>query len=107
MMSILHRITGTALYLGTILVVYWLLAAAAGPQSYDSAMNLFGSFLGRLVLFGFTWALMHHMLGGMRHFIWDTGRGLDEKGRNFLARATLGGSLALTALLWIIGYAVR
>ena len=106
MMSIMHRITGTALYFGTLLVVYWLLAAATGPESYNTAMGLFGSLLGRLILFGFTWALLHHMLGGLRHFIWDTGRGLDEVGRNWLARATLAGSLSLTLILWIIGYAV-
>ena len=106
MMSILHRITGSALYVGTVLMVYWLLAAASGPQAYNTAMDLFGSFFGRLVLFGFTWALMHHMLGGIRHFIWDTGRGLDEVGRNWLARATLAGSLSLTVILWLIGYAV-
>lgn len=107
MMSILHRITGSALYFGTILMVYWLLAAASGPEAYDTAMGLFGSFLGRLVLFGFTWALLHHMLGGMRHFIWDTGRGFGDRERNWLARATLAGSLALTVILWLVGYAVR
>lgn len=107
MMSILHRITGTALYFGTILMVYWLLAAASGPEAYNTATDLFGSFLGRLVLFGFTWALLHHMLGGMRHFIWDTGRGFGERERNWLARATLAGSLALTVILWLVGYAVR
>lgn len=106
LMSIVHRITGTALYFGTILMVYWLLAGASGPEAYNTAMDLFGSFLGRLILFGFTWALMHHMLGGIRHFIWDTGRGLDAKSRNWLARATLAGSLSLTLILWIIGYAV-
>lgn len=107
MMSIVHRITGTALYFGTILMVYWLLAAASGPDAYDTAMDLFGSWLGRLVLFGFTWALLHHMLGGIRHFIWDTGRGFGDRERNWLARATLAGSLALTVILWLVGYAVR
>lgn len=107
MMSIMHRITGTALYVGTILMVYWLLAGATGADSYNTAMDFFGSIFGRLILFGFTWALLHHMLGGMRHFIWDTGRGLDEVARNWLARATLVGSLSLTLILWIIGYAIR
>ncbi|MBV6658838.1 MAG: succinate dehydrogenase, cytochrome b556 subunit [Devosiaceae bacterium] len=107
LMSIVHRITGAALYFGTLLMVIWLLAAASGPDAYNAVTDLYGSFLGRLVLFGFTWALMHHMLGGIRHFIWDTGRGLDKVGRNFLARATLIGSVSLTLLLWIIGYAVR
>ncbi|KAJ8606014.1 hypothetical protein CTAYLR_010512 [Chrysophaeum taylorii] len=105
-MSIVHRITGAALYFGTILMVYWLLAGASGAEAYNTATDLFGSFLGRLILFGFTWALMHHMLGGIRHFIWDTGHALDAKGRNWLARATLAGSLSLTLILWIIGYAV-
>jgi succinate dehydrogenase / fumarate reductase cytochrome b subunit len=107
MMSIMHRITGSALYFGTILMVYWLLAAASGPEAYNTAMDLFGSLLGRLVLFGFTWALLHHMLGGLRHFIWDTGRGFGDRERNWLARATLAGSLALTVVLWLVGYAVR
>ncbi|MEM6384284.1 MAG: succinate dehydrogenase, cytochrome b556 subunit [Pseudomonadota bacterium] len=107
LMSIVHRITGAALYFGTVLMVIWLLAAASGPQPYDVVTDLFGSIFGQLVLFGFTWALMHHMLGGIRHFVWDTGRGLDKFGRNFLARATLIGSVSLTLILWIIGFAVR
>ena len=107
MMSILHRITGVALYGGTVLVVIWLLAAASSPEAFDWVTDIYGSILGRLVLFGFTWSLMHHMLGGLRHFIWDFGYGLDARGRNWLARATLAGSLSLTLILWIIGYAVR
>lgn len=107
MMSILHRITGAALYGGTLLVVAWLLAAASGPEAYDAVMGLFGSIPGRLVLFLYTWALLHHMLGGVRHLIWDTGRGLGRVGRNALARATLAGSVSLTLVLWVIGYAVR
>ncbi|MEM6712962.1 MAG: succinate dehydrogenase, cytochrome b556 subunit [Pseudomonadota bacterium] len=106
MMSIMHRITGVALYGGTVLVAIWLLSAAISPEAYDVVTDFFGSFLGRLVLFGFTWALLHHMFGGFRHFIWDTGHGLDHKARNWLARATLAGSLSLTLVLWIIGYAV-
>jgi succinate dehydrogenase / fumarate reductase cytochrome b subunit len=56
---------------------------------------------------GFTWALVHHALGGIRHLIWDTGRGFDLKTVEFLARANLAGSIAITLLLWIVGYAVR
>ena len=58
-MSILHRITGAALYFGTILVAWWLVSAAAGPAYFEFVNGIFGSFLGRLVLFGFTWALIH------------------------------------------------
>ncbi len=105
--SILHRITGSALYVGTVLVAWWLIAIASGPAYYDYVSEIFGSILGRLVLFGFTWALTFHMIGGMRHLVWDTGRGLEKGTRNKLALATVIGSAVLTILLWIIGYAVR
>lgn len=105
--SILHRITGSALYVGTLLVAWWLIALAGGAEHYDFVSGLFGSILGRLVLFGFTWALMFHMLGGMRHLVWDTGRGLEKGTRDKLALATVIGSIVLTILLWIVGYAVR
>lgn len=106
-MSILHRITGAALYFGTVLMAWWLIAAAAGPAYFDYVQELYGSILGRLVLFGFTWALVHHMLGGLRHFIWDMGHGFGPEAREWLARATIIGSVTVTILLWIIGYAVR
>jgi len=106
-MSILHRITGAALYFGTVLLAWWLIAAAAGPDYFDFVNGIYGSFIGRLILFGFTWALVHHMLGGLRHFIWDMGAGFGREAREWLARATIIGSVALTILLWIIGYAVR
>ena len=106
-MSITHRITGTALYLGTLLLVVWLVAAASGKASYDSVQWVFGSFLGQLILFGFTWALYHHMLGGIRHFIWDTGRGMEHPEREYLAHMTIWGGLALTLIVWIIAYVVR
>ncbi len=77
-MSILHRITGGALYFGTLLVAWWLIAAATRKDYFDFVNWVYGSWLGRLVLFGYTWALMHHMLGGIRHLIWDTGAGLEK-----------------------------
>jgi succinate dehydrogenase / fumarate reductase cytochrome b subunit len=106
-MSITHRITGTALYLGTLLLVVWLVAAASGKASYDSVQWIFGSLLGQLILFGFTWALFHHMLGGIRHFIWDAGHGFEAETRFLLAKANLVLSIALTVLVWIVAYAVR
>ncbi|EEE45878.2 succinate dehydrogenase, cytochrome b556 subunit [Labrenzia sp. R4_1] len=106
-MSILHRITGAALYFGTILLAWWLIAAAAGPAYFDFVNAIYGSIIGRLVLFGFTWALVHHMLGGIRHFIWDMGAGFEKDAREWLAKATIIGSVSLTLILWIIGYAVR
>jgi succinate dehydrogenase / fumarate reductase cytochrome b subunit len=66
------------------------------------AADLFGSLPGRIVLLGYTWALMHHMLGGIRHFIWDTGRGYDLGTVDTLSWATIIGSLGLTAAIWFL-----
>ncbi len=101
-MSIVHRITGGALYFGTILVAWWLIAAAAGPAYFDFANAVFGSIIGRLVLLGYTWALIHHMIGGLRHLLWDTGRGLDKHVSTKMAWANLISSVVLTILVWAI-----
>ncbi len=103
-MSIVHRITGGALYFGTLLLVWWLTAAAAGPNAYANVQWVMETVLGRLVLFGYTWALIHHMLGGIRHLIWDTGYGYGPVEREWLTVATLIGSIGLTIILWFIGY---
>ena len=103
MMSIVHRITGTALYFGTLLLAWWLIAAAAGPNAYASVQWFMETLLGRLILFGYTWALIHHMLGGIRHLIWDTGRGLGPVEREWLVAANLIGSIVITLILWVIG----
>lgn len=100
-MSIVHRITGAALYAGSLLLSWWLIAAATGPEYFDFVSGFFGSWLGRLVLFGYTWALLHHMLGGIRHFIWDVGYGYDLKTIDKLCWGTLIVSAALTAVIWI------
>lgn len=102
-MSIVHRITGGALYIGTLLLVWWLLAAASGPGSYAAFQSAAASFIGRVVLFGYTWALLHHMLGGLRHLIWDTGHGFGAAEREWLLRANLVGSITLTIVLWVVG----
>jgi len=100
MMSIVHRVTGAALFFGTLLLVIALLALASGKTSYATVQAVYGSFLGKLVLFGYSWALFHHMLGGIRHFIWDTAAGLERETRFKLAWATLIGSLGLTVIVW-------
>ncbi|WP_152046593.1 succinate dehydrogenase, cytochrome b556 subunit [Aureimonas psammosilenae] len=100
--SITHRVTGGALYVGTLLVVWWLAAAASGPAAFAWASWFFGSIIGRLVLFAYSWVLIHHMLGGIRHFIWDTGHGLQKETSTKLAVANYAGSLGLTALLWLV-----
>ncbi len=104
MMSIVHRITGGALFVGTLLLTWWLLAAASGPTAYAKFQNFMGSIIGMLILFGYTWALIHHMLGGLRHLIWDTGRGFGPAEREWLTLATIIGSIGLTLLIWIVGF---
>lgn len=106
MMSIVHRITGGALYFGTLLVAWWIIAAATSPAAFDRMQAVMNSLPGRVVLLGYTWALLHHMLGGIRHLVWDSGRGLGIE-RNAIARATLFGSLILTVVVWIIGFTIR
>ncbi len=101
-MSIIHRITGIALYAGMLLIAWWLVAAATSPVWFDTANWLLGSWLGILVLVGFTWALWHHAFGGIRHLIWDTGAGLDKKTAVLLSQLTLAGSLLLTAATWLV-----
>src|SRR5271170_2892992 len=81
MMSIAHRITGGALYFGTLLLAWWLIAASSDAKSFEIVAAVYSSWIGQLVLFVYTWALFHHLLGGVRHFIWDTGHGLDDPGR--------------------------
>ncbi len=105
-MSIVHRLTGAALYFGTLLLVWWLLAAAAGPNAYGVVQWFMETVFGRLILFGYTWALIHHMLGGIRHLIWDIGYGLGPDEREWLTVATLVGSIGLTIVLWLIAYVV-
>jgi succinate dehydrogenase / fumarate reductase, cytochrome b subunit len=106
MMSILHRITGSVLYIGILLLIWWLVAAARSDSAFDTAQGFFGHWFGRFILLGLSWALIHHALGGLRHLLWDTGRGFDLKTVEWLARANLAGSIALTILLWIIAYGV-
>ncbi|SDR36527.1 succinate dehydrogenase subunit C [Rhizobiales bacterium GAS113] len=101
-MSIAHRVTGGALYVGSLLLVWLLVAAATSQHAYELAGLVFGSIIGRLVLFGYTLALFHHMLGGLRHFLWDTGRGMEPGTRNAIAWANVVGSVVLTLIVWAI-----
>ena len=101
-LSIVHRITGAALYFGTILIAWWLVAAAVGPEYFALADGILTSWFGLIVLFGFSWALIHHMLGGLRHFMWDLGHGFDKHFTTKLAYASFAASAGLTVLLWLI-----
>lgn len=106
-MSILNRVTGCALYFGTALVAIWLLALASGPAVYDRVSWFFGSPIGLLVMFGYSWALLHHMLGGIRHLVWDTGHGFDFESRMRMAKLTMILSPILTVALWVIALVMR
>jgi succinate dehydrogenase / fumarate reductase cytochrome b subunit len=106
-MSIVHRVTGGALYFGTIILAAWLISAAVSPRAFASVEWALGSILGRIVLFGYTWALLHHMLGGMKHLVWDTGYGFGPEAREQLTLWSLIGSVVLTLLVWIVAYVVR
>jgi succinate dehydrogenase / fumarate reductase cytochrome b subunit len=105
-MSIVHRLTGVALYAGTLLLALWLIAAASDAALFATVQGFMGSIIGRLILLGYTWALVHHALGGVRHLIWDTGRGFGPE-RKTLSALTLVGSVVITIGLWVLGYAVR
>src|SRR5262245_2414786 len=100
-MSITNRITGAAVYFGMALLVLWLAAAARGPDAFAAVQVVYGSWLGLLILIGFTWALMLHALAGIRHLIWDLGLGLDLKSIEWGAVAVLAGSIVLTLALWL------
>jgi succinate dehydrogenase / fumarate reductase cytochrome b subunit len=99
-MSIVHRITGAALFFGTLILAWWLAAAAIGPDAYAQFMSIADSLIGRLVLFGYTWALIHHMLGGLRHFIWDAGKGFNLGTVDLMAWGTLILSVSATLAIW-------
>jgi succinate dehydrogenase / fumarate reductase cytochrome b subunit len=104
MMSIAHRITGAALYVGTMFLARWLLAAAAGPNGYARFQWFMGSFIGQLVLIGCAFALLHHLFGGIRHLIWDLGNGFEPAEREWLTRASLMASVTTTVILVVVGY---
>ena len=106
-MSIMHRITGTANYVGSGLLAWWLIAAASGKEYFDFVNSLLASPVGLFILLGFTWSVLHHMMGGIRHFIWDTGRGFSLVSVNVLSWLTILLSLALTAVVWGVALHLR
>jgi succinate dehydrogenase / fumarate reductase cytochrome b subunit len=101
-MSGLHRITGLALVAGILMLTWWLLAVAAGQNAYGTFQAFEASWIGRLILFGFSWALLHHLIGGLRYLIWDLGYGLEPAEREWLVRANIIGSIVATVILWLI-----
>jgi succinate dehydrogenase / fumarate reductase cytochrome b subunit len=83
--SITHRVTGCAMAAGTVLIAWWLIAAASGPDSYAPFVAVASNPISQIVLFGFTWALSFHLLNGIRHLAWDLGYGFHPKFANTLS----------------------
>lgn len=93
--------TGVALGLGAVLLVWWLAAAAAGPDAFGTVQAVSGSWLGCLVLVGFTWALFYHLCNGIRHLFWDAGFGFELSTARMSGYLTALASVVLTALAWL------
>jgi succinate dehydrogenase / fumarate reductase cytochrome b subunit len=104
-LSILHRLPGIAATVGFLVFVWWLMALASGQAAYTAAMHMLSTPLAKLLLVGFTFSFVYHFCNGIRHLVWDTGRGLER------AQARRGGvivvvvALALTALVVWLGCA--
>lgn len=99
-MSIVHRITGAALYFGTLLLAWWLIAAASGPEYFAFVSQIMSHPIGLLVLAGYTWALLHHAFGGIRHLVWDLGYGFKLTTVDAMCWGSLIASLTATAAIW-------
>ena len=102
-LSILHRAAGVALSAGAILLVWWLVSAASGPDAYEGVADFLGSWLGLLMLFGWTVSLFYHLCNGIRHLVWDTGHALDLKSIYLGGWLVVGGTALLTVIAWIAG----
>lgn len=103
-LSILHRITGVALSFAALLLAYWLISAAYGPEAFERAQSLLESWFGRLVLFGFTFALFYHMCNGIRHIGWDMRLGFELPTLRFTGLLVVLVSTALTLITWLMAY---
>ena len=103
-LSILHRITGVALAGGTLLLVWWLIAAATGPAAFNTVQMVIGSWIGRLCLFGWSFALFFHLCNGIRHLFWDMGKGFELPTVVTSGWAVVIISFALTGIAWVWGY---
>jgi succinate dehydrogenase / fumarate reductase cytochrome b subunit len=95
-LSILHRFTGAALALGLIALSYWFVSLAGGPDSYAAAGRLFASPIGLIVLLGWTFSFLFHLLNGVRHLFWDAGRGFERTQRHVSGWLAVLGAIALT-----------
>lgn len=105
--SIIHRITGVGLALGSILLVWWLIALAVGPDYFAFVQGMLSSWVGRLLLLGWTWAMFYHLCNGIRHLFWDAGWGLEIDTARNTGLAVVAGSILLTLVFWGVIYMMR
>jgi succinate dehydrogenase / fumarate reductase, cytochrome b subunit len=105
-LSILHRLSGVALSVGTLLLVWWLVAAASGEAAYATVSGFLRSYFGILLLFGWTAALWYHFCAGLRHLAWDSGRGYDLPTVHASGKAVLLATAVLTVLTWVVAAVV-
>ena len=105
-LSVSHRATGLALSLGTLLLVWWLVALARGPEAFARAQSFVGSWFGRLLLLGWTFSLFFHLANGIRHLCWDAGYGFEIKTTTISGWIVVAAAAALTVIAWIAGLAV-
>ncbi len=103
--SISFRATGVFLAIGTLLLAYWLGAAAYGPETYARAQAFIGSWFGILLLLGWSFSLFFHFCNGIRHLVWDAGWGFEKQQYNLTSRVVLIAAGVLTLLSWIAGFA--
>ena len=106
-LSILHRITGVGLGLGLLLLTWWLVAAASGPEYFEFVDGIMTSIIGRLIMFGFTLALFLHMCNGIRHLVWDAGYGFEIASARASSWVVIAAAIVLAVLAFILGYAWR
>jgi succinate dehydrogenase / fumarate reductase cytochrome b subunit len=107
MLSILHRATGVFLSVGTLLLAAWLVAVASGPEAYECAAKIVGSWFGQVALLGWSYALFYHLCNGIRHLVWDAGYAFDMKSVNIGGYLVVGVSILLTACVWILACLYR
>jgi succinate dehydrogenase / fumarate reductase cytochrome b subunit len=101
-LSILHRITGVALAVGSLLMVWWLVAAATSPEAFYSVRDFTVSWFGRLLMFGWTVALLFHLCNGVRHLAWDAGYGFEQGQYKATGLAVLAATAVGTVLVWLV-----
>lgn len=106
-LSITHRASGLALAVGTLLLVWWLFAAAIGPDAFSLSQAFWRSSIGRLMLLCWTWSMFFHLCNGLRHLFWDAGRGFELKTTYASGWTAVTASIVLTLIAWVAGYMVR